>query len=88
VADQQLRHWGLEAAGCGAENVGDLAQEDVVRAYVIVTSALFALLTVVHVVRMFAEPQLVREPWFLGVTAVSLGLTVWAVRVAARGANP
>jgi hypothetical protein len=51
------------------------------RTYVIVTGGVFALLTAAHVLRLFVEPHLVRDPWFVGATIVStvLSLTAWLV---------
>ena len=51
------------------------------RTYVIVTGGVFALLTAAHVLRLFVEPHLVRDPWFVGATIVStvLSLTAWFV---------
>jgi hypothetical protein len=51
------------------------------KAYVITTGALFALLTVLHVWRMLAERHLAQDPWYLLVTALAAGLGLWAWRV-------
>lgn len=49
------------------------------KTYVIVTGALFALLTVAHAVRMvWAEPQMADDPWYIAITAVTAALAVWA----------
>ena len=52
--------------------------------YIIVTGIVFALLTVAHVLRLFAEPHLVGEPWFMVVTLAAAGLAVAAWRVVRR----
>jgi len=55
------------------------------RAYVITAGALFALLVLAHVARLFAEGLAVaREPLFAGATLLSLGMVVWAWRVLRR----
>jgi NO-binding membrane sensor protein with MHYT domain len=54
------------------------------KTYVIITGALFGLLTVVHLWRMVEEPHLAREPWFLLLTAVSAGICLWSLRIARR----
>jgi hypothetical protein len=52
------------------------------KAYLVVTSALFGLLTVVHLWRMVAEStRLATDPWFLLITALSAALCVWALRL-------
>jgi hypothetical protein len=51
----------------------------VVKAYLLTTGVIFALLTVLHAWRMFAEaggPG--RDPWFLLITLVAAAFTVWA----------
>ena len=54
------------------------------RTYVIVTGVVFALLTAAHVLRLFVEPHLVRDPWFVGATLISTTLALMAWRVARR----
>jgi hypothetical protein len=49
--------------------------------YIRTTGVLFALTTLAHVLRMFAEPRLARDPWYLLLTLAAGGLTVWAWRV-------
>jgi hypothetical protein len=52
-----------------------------VRTYVIATGVLFGLLTVAHVWRMFEEPHLATDPWFLlvTITIAALGVVAWRV---------
>jgi hypothetical protein len=59
------------------------------KAYLVVTAALFGLLTIVHVWRMVVESSVVSDPWFLLTTAVSALLCGWGARLLARtrGAN-
>jgi hypothetical protein len=51
------------------------------RAYLATTGILFVLLTVAHIVRVFQETHLAREPWFWLVTVVPGVLAVWALRL-------
>jgi hypothetical protein len=53
-----------------------------VRAYVIVTAAIFGLLTVAHIWRVAVESTLLaREPEYVVITALSAALCVWGVRL-------
>ena len=55
--------------------------------YLVLTAIVFGLLTILHVWRMIAESTaLAKDPWFLLLTLISLGLCLWAVKllVAAR----
>ena len=50
--------------------------------YVLTSGALFGLITLAHVWRVFEEgPELARNPWFVLVTLLSTGLCLWAWRV-------
>ncbi len=52
------------------------------KAYIIVTGIIFALLVVMHVWRLVAEgPRLVTDPVFIVFTVLSAALTVWAWRL-------
>jgi hypothetical protein len=49
------------------------------RLYVKVSGTLFALLALVHVARMLMENMaLARDPFYLAITALAAGLSVWA----------
>jgi NO-binding membrane sensor protein with MHYT domain len=48
------------------------------KAYVWTTGAIFILVTLAHFARMVSETQFAREPWYLLITAFSLGLGLWA----------
>jgi hypothetical protein len=51
----------------------------VVKAYLLTTGVIFAVLTVLHAWRMFAEAGgPLREPWFVFITLVAAAFTVWA----------
>jgi hypothetical protein len=54
----------------------------VMRAYVAITGALFLLLTLVHLWRVYEEGSgLARQPFFVTATLVSAALCVWAWRL-------
>jgi uncharacterized membrane protein len=57
------------------------------KAYVITTGAVFALLTLAHIWRGFVEPHMVKEPWFILFTLIALGLSLWAWRVLKRSSR-
>ena len=58
------------------------------RAYVIVTGALFALLPLVHVWRAIdAEPHLARDPSFVLITIATGALCLWALYLLRRPAR-
>jgi len=52
-----------------------------VRAFLITTGILFALLVVVHIARIQAEPALARDPWYWVITVLAAGLSLWAWRL-------
>jgi hypothetical protein len=51
------------------------------KAYVVTTGAVFGLLTVAHIWRIFLEPHLAKEPWFILVTLIAFVLCLWAWRL-------
>lgn len=51
------------------------------KAYVITTGTIFALITCAHVFRIFAEGHGVIDPWFIGLTALTAGLAFWSWQV-------
>jgi len=60
------------------------------KTYVVTTGVVFALLTAVHVWRMFVERNLLVEPWFIGITVATALVALWASRVlwrSRRGAS-
>jgi hypothetical protein len=58
------------------------------RAYVMTTGVIFFLLVVAHVWRMAAESwRLAREPEYIVITLIALGLSVWALRLLRRPAS-
>jgi hypothetical protein len=53
-----------------------------VKAYVMITGAVFGLITVAHLVRIVAEgPHLMTEPGWVLLTLAAAGLCVWAWRL-------
>jgi len=52
------------------------------KAYVMTTGAVFGLITVAHIWRVFAEsPRLATEPWFVLLTVATAALFLWALRL-------
>jgi len=57
------------------------------RTYVGITGGLFLLIAGVHVVRVFGEPNMARDPFFIVVTLLALGMAAWAVSLFRRAAR-
>jgi len=55
------------------------------RSYLIVTGALFGLIGLAHLVRLFSGERPLSDPWFLGtnlvVSLIGLGFAAWALRL-------
>ena len=51
------------------------------KTYLGVTAILFGLLTAAHIWRMFVEPNLVSDPWFIITTVISTLLCIWGARL-------
>ncbi len=49
--------------------------------YIRTTGVLFALIAVVHVWRIFVEPHLAGDPFYVALTIAAAALSVWAWRV-------
>ena len=50
------------------------------KAYVMTTGAVFALLTLAHLLRIIVEgPHLAKDPFWVLITIAAAGLCVWAV---------
>jgi hypothetical protein len=59
------------------------------QAYVKTTGVLFAVLALVHVWRIVEEGHhLATDPWFILVTAIAAGLSIWAWRVVRTPRQP
>jgi len=56
------------------------------RAYVMITGAVFGLLTLAHVWRVLEEGlHLARDPFFLLITLAAAALCLWACRLLSSG---
>lgn len=55
------------------------------KTYVITTGAIFALLVVVHIGRMFVETHLATDPAYIAITAAVALLGLWAGVLVWRG---
>jgi hypothetical protein len=55
-----------------------------VKAYVIATGVVFGLLTLAHIWRIFQEPHLATDPWFILITLAAAALSLAAWRVVRR----
>ena len=52
------------------------------KAYVMTTGLVFAALTLVHLWRFIEEGEpVLKDPWFVGITLVSAGLALWALKL-------
>lgn len=51
------------------------------KAYLVTTGVLFLALAVAHVLRIFQERHLARDPWFGLTTVLALVLAAWALRL-------
>jgi hypothetical protein len=59
------------------------------KAYVLTTAIVFALLTIAHTWRAIEEgPHLLNEPWFLVVALAPLAFFIWAVVLLRRPGRP
>jgi hypothetical protein len=54
------------------------------RTYLATTGILFALVVAAHIWRMVAEPGLTRDPWYLILSVLAAGLSVWAFSLLRR----
>jgi hypothetical protein len=57
------------------------------KAYLITTGTVFALIAVAHVARMIAESSQMREPWFVALTLLTAGFSVWAFSLVRKTRN-
>ncbi len=56
------------------------------RRYLLITGVVFGLLVVVHIWRLIEEgSHLLHDPFWVGVTAIAAGLSVWAFWLLRRG---
>jgi len=54
------------------------------KSYIVTTGLLFLALVGAHVARVAQERHLVRDPWFVVTTILSIALAVWAWRLYRR----
>lgn len=55
------------------------------KVYVVTTGIIFALITLAHIARAFAEgPHVVTDPFFVGVTVLAIALAIWALALVRR----
>jgi hypothetical protein len=58
------------------------------KAYLVTTGTVFALVTVAHVWRVVSEsPALAKEPWFVALTLVAAGFSIWAFSLVRKTAH-
>ena len=58
------------------------------KAYIATTGLLFLAIAVAHLLRILQERHLARDPWFITTTLLSIGMSVWALRLVRRRAAP
>lgn len=58
------------------------------RTYVAITGVLFLTLAGIHLVRMFAEPNVAHDPFFIVITLLAVGLAAWALALFRRPTRP
>jgi len=64
------------------------SEEGDMKTYVVVSGALFGLLTAVHIWRFIVERSVGTDPFFLTVTTISTVLAIWAARLVTRTPRP
>ena len=58
------------------------------KAYLVTTATLFALIAVLHLWRVVEErSSLARDPWFLIITVIAAALSGWAISLLRRPAQ-
>ena len=57
------------------------------KAYVITSGAIFALITIAHIAHIAMETHVLREPFFLLLTVLAAALSIWAFVVLRRVSN-
>jgi len=54
------------------------------KAYIITSGAIFALITIAHIAHITMETHVLREPFFLLLTLLAAALSIWAFVVLRR----
>jgi len=49
--------------------------------FLVTCGSLFALVVVLHLIRIGVEPRMVRDPWFWLITVIAGALSLWAWRL-------
>ena len=49
--------------------------------FLVTAGTVFGLIVIAHLLRIVAEPQMAKEPWFWVLTIVAAGLSGWAWRL-------
>jgi hypothetical protein len=57
------------------------------KAYLITSGAIFALITIAHIAHIAMETHVLREPFFLLLTLLAAALSIWAFVVLRRVSN-
>ena len=58
------------------------------KAYLVITGLVFLLITLAHVARVVVEgAHLLRDPFFVATTLLTIGMSAWAARLLARGSR-
>jgi len=57
------------------------------KAYIITSGAIFALIAITHIVHIALETHVLREPIFLILTLLAAALSIWAFIVLRRVSN-
>lgn len=57
------------------------------KAYIITSGAIFALITIAHIAHIAMETHVLREPFFLVLTLLAAALSIWAFVVLRRVSN-
>jgi membrane associated rhomboid family serine protease len=57
------------------------------KAYVITSGAIFALITIAHIAHIAMETRILREPFFLILTLLAAALSIWAFVVLRQVSN-
>ena len=59
------------------------------KAYLVTTGIIFALIGVAHILRVFAEgPRLAKDPLFILLTLLTFALSIWAWRLLRNSPPP
>ncbi len=73
-----LRRFFILDGGC----LRGVSKKTTMKAYLITTGIIFALITILHVWKAFAEgPGTAKNPFFIVLTILTTSLSVWAFRL-------